>query len=92
MKRKFEAPDTFVLNKRVREIPVQGTKRKHDFNSEQSLKRFHQYNIVEEKDREIRHLHTLLQSMYQHIQKLEIQLEQTRVLSNHTQMNKILSY
>ena len=77
MKRKFEASDTFVLNKRVREIPLQGTKRKNDFSSEQSLKRFHQYNIVEEKDREIRHLHTLLQSMYQHIQKLEIQLEQT---------------
>jgi hypothetical protein len=90
MKRKFEETNE-DMEKKSR---LDGSfsvlcKRKHVFELPRA-KRYHKYNIVEEKDRYIRKLEDIIKGMMSKVQELEYQLEISRSMCDNNIHNNNL--
>lgn len=90
MKRKYEE-DGCSGGKRMRENGQFSvlTKRKNQFH-EPEAKRYHAYSVMEEKDRYISKLETIIKSMMNKVEELEYQLEMTRCMTDNTIHNNNL--
>lgn len=65
------------------------TKRKQDFEGP-NAKRYHAYNVIEEKDRYINKLENIIKLMMNKVEELEYQLEITRTMTDNSIHNNNL--
>lgn len=92
MKRKFEDEECLGA-KRSREEGQFSilTKRKQCFDTP-GAKRYHQYNVIEEKNRYISKLENIIKLMMTKVEELEYQLEMTRSMTdNNIHNNNLIS-
>jgi len=90
MKRKFEDASEFVDKKSRSDGRFSVlSKRKQCFEAPQP-KRYHEYNIIEEKDRYIRNLEDVIKQMMSRIEELEYQLKISRTMCDNSIHNSNL--
>lgn len=87
MKRKYESEGEETKRVRLEGSFSILSKRKHDF-EEPRAKRYHEFNIVEDQQRTIRHLENTVQVLLNKIKQLEYQLTIERVSSHHSAFSR----
>lgn len=90
MKRKLEDVESSG-DKRAREDGQFSllTKRKQQFEAP-NAKRYHEYNVIEEKDRYISKLENIIKLMMNKVDELEYQLQMTRCITDNAIHNNNL--